>query len=443
MTMPDSIGGRPFVAGPTAALVQAVRSMALPLAADAAADLDPVLALIGDATVVLLGEGTCGTQEFADLRQRLTCSLIQEKGFRLLAIDTGAPIAARLDQYVTGAGLTGTGTAKAPRPEWAAGGAGGFPAWRWQSSSMQEFAAWLRDFNATLPSGEAPVRCLGLDRYDVEAAAAAIVAALDRTDPDLGYLARRQLAACEPLATTMHLYARLLHSADLSACEPAVQAALDVATAAAPAAARRAGAGSVPAVATMAGSDREAERFYRALLRGDAEAWNARDRATFETLARALAEAAPGTRAVIWAHNTHVGDFRMTDQEAEGYVNLGQLCREHYPQQTCLLGFGTYMGTVTAAPAWGEPAQTLALAPSLPGSFEHLLHLVGQGGTFLPMATIRREPEAAAFHRRLQRAIGAVYDAGEESYGGYYQGNLVHQFDGYLFMDQTRALGLA
>ena len=61
-----------------------------------------------------------------------------------------------------------------------------------------------------------------------------------------------------------------------------------------------------------------------------------------------------GAKAVVWEHNTHVGDARATDMAAAGMVNVGQLVRErHAKEGVVLVGFGSYQGSVIAGAALG------------------------------------------------------------------------------------------
>ena len=60
------------------------------------------------------------------------------------------------------------------------------------------------------------------------------------------------------------------------------------------------------------------------------------------------------TKAVVWAHNSHLGDARATEMGDAGEVNIGQLAREQYGDDVVLVGFSTYRGTVTAASNWGS-----------------------------------------------------------------------------------------
>jgi erythromycin esterase-like protein len=71
---------------------------------------------------------------------------------------------------------------------------------------------------------------------------------------------------------------------------------------------------------------------------------------TLETLADHLTQQrGRPARIVVWAHNSHVGDARATEQASRGELTLGQLTRRRHRDDTLLLGFTTTTGTVAAA----------------------------------------------------------------------------------------------
>jgi erythromycin esterase-like protein len=97
---------------------------------------------------------------------------------------------------------------------------------------------------------------------------------------------------------------------------------------------------------------------------GGAEGWNLRDRHMFDTLMRLLEHRGPTSKAVVWAHNSHIGDGRFTDMgRIRDELNLGQLCRERFGNQAATIGFGTDSGTVAAAHDWGGPMQVMKVPP--------------------------------------------------------------------------------
>jgi erythromycin esterase-like protein len=89
----------------------------------------------------------------------------------------------------------------------------------------------------------------------------------------------------------------------------------------------------------------------------------------FQTLVHLLASKASPlggvSKAVVWAHNSHIGDARETEMGKErGELNIGQLCRERWGDDVLLLGFGTHTGTVAAAHDWDEPMEVMEVKPS-------------------------------------------------------------------------------
>jgi erythromycin esterase-like protein len=107
-----------------------------------------------------------------------------------------------------------------------------------------------------------------------------------------------------------------------------------------------------------------AER-YTGSCYGAADSWNLRDRYMFETLERLLAWRGQGSKAVVWAHNSDIGDARATDMgEMRGEINIGQLCRERFAELAVLIGFGTDRGTVAAASEWDGPMEIKQVRPA-------------------------------------------------------------------------------
>ncbi|MGN5477400.1 erythromycin esterase family protein [Cupriavidus basilensis] len=56
----------------------------------------------------------------------------------------------------------------------------------------------------------------------------------------------------------------------------------------------------------------------------------------------------PASRAVVWAHNSHIGDASATAMGTEyKQINLGQLCRESLRNRAALIGLDTHTYTGT------------------------------------------------------------------------------------------------
>jgi erythromycin esterase-like protein len=184
-----------------------------------------------------------------------------------------------------------------------------------------------------------------------------------------------------------------------------------------------------------------AERYYRAMFGSRALSWNLRDAHmadTLDALVTHLSHGSTRAKVVVWAHNSHLGDARATEQGRSDELNLGQLVRERHGEDSVAVGFSTYSGTVTAASDWDEPAERMVVRPALSHSYEALFHRVGVPDFLL----VTDEPEAAAVlaPSRLQRAIGVIYRPGTERESHYYHAQLARQFDVMLHYDTTRAV---
>jgi erythromycin esterase-like protein len=178
-----------------------------------------------------------------------------------------------------------------------------------------------------------------------------------------------------------------------------------------------------------------AEEYYRAMFRAGKESWNLRDRHMAETLEELVAhlERTSGpAKVVVWAHNSHLGDERATELAQAGQLNLGQLVRERYGDETLLVGFTTYDGTVTAASDWGAPAERKRVRRALPGSWEELFHERDAGRFLLDPSDLPG--------RRLERAIGVVYRPETERISHYFHARIADQFDAVIHIDETHAL---
>ena len=158
--------------------------------------------------------------------------------------------------------------------------------------------------------------------------------------------------------------------------------------------------------------------------------------ATLEALLDQSSRRGRSPRAVVWAHNSHLGDARATSLSRRGELNLGQLVRERYPATSCLIGMTTHDGEVTAAHEWEEPAALRTVRPSLAGSYEHLFHQTGLESFVLQTSATAGVLSAP----RLERAIGVLYRPETERASHYFTARLAEQFDVVVHVDRTRAL---
>jgi len=412
-----------------------VREIAQPLAGEAR-DYNALLQLIDDARFVLIGEASHGTHEFYFERAAITKRLIAEKDFSILAIEADWPDSARVHRYVRG-------VSSDANPDQALSGFRRFPTWMWRNKVVLEFVEWLRGFNEKLDPKRAPVGFYGMDLYSLHASIEAVLRYLDKVDPEAARRARLRYSCFDHFGHDPQEYAYAATVGAIESCENAVvQQLAELQQRAAEFLSRD---GEVAAEEFFFAEQnarlvKDAERYYRAMFRGRASSWNLRDQHMVETLENLVGHlnGSRQPKAIVWAHNSHLGDARSTEMSHHGEVNVGQLVRERFDGDAVLIGFSTYQGTVTAASDWGAPAEQKNVRPALRGSYEDLFHQTG-----LPRFWIDLQGAGqigVLQQRRLERAIGVIYRPETERLSHYFHARLPEQFDAFIHIDKTRAV---
>jgi protein-L-isoaspartate(D-aspartate) O-methyltransferase len=394
-----------------------------------AADLNPLMERIGSARVVLLGEATHGTSEFYRMREGITRDLIVKKGFRFVAVEADWPDAARVDHYVR--------HFQYPPSEWTAFAR--FPTWMWRNNEVREFVSWLRKHNGTVERDKR-VAFHGLDLYSLYDSIRSVLNYLDEVDPESARVARERYGCLTPWQRDPATYGHAALTGSYPTCESDVVRALVDLLAKRRAYAEHDGERFLDAEQN-ARLVANAERYYRIMYYGSRASWNLRDSHMFETMKNLLAFHGPDSKAVVWAHNSHVGNAGATEMAARGEHNVGQLCRKEFGDQAYLVGFGTHSGTVAAASGWDGPMEIKAVRPALPDSYEQLCHATGLARFMLGL---RERGDlcgpAALGKQRLERAIGVIYRPETELASHYFLADLPRQFDEYIWFDDTHAV---
>lgn len=391
--------------------------------------LEALLERIGDSRLVLMGEASHGTSEFYRARQRITRALIEEKGFDFVAIEGDWPDVARINHYVQ--------HSECPQTEWVAFAR--FPTWMWRNQEVLGFIEWLREYNADRQPSEC-VAMHGLDLYSPYQSIDGVLEYLDDIDPETAAFARERYGCLTPFKPEAANYGRWTGSPGFANCEAPV---LDVLHALQARQHEYAKHGSERYLDAMQNARLvvSAEAYYRLMYDDSYNTWNLRDTYMFETLEALLAHYGEGSRGVVWAHNSHIGDARATDRLQRGELNIGQLCRERFADAAYLIGFGTNNGTVAAASDWGEPMEIKTLKQVLPESYEHLCHATGHAGFLLPLGPSgNAQVRQGLMKSRLGRAIGVIYRSETERASHYYETTLPRQFDEYIWIDRSRAV---
>jgi erythromycin esterase-like protein len=422
-------------------LTNAIREGAQPLTG-ANTDYDGLMDFIGDAPIVLLGEATHGTHEFYRARAQITNRLIHEKGFSSVAVEADWPDAYRVNRYVRGISDDPTG-------EEALSGFKRFPIWMWRNIDVLAFIEWLRGHNQRLPKGSRQTGFYGLDLYSLYASIDAVIAYLEKVDPEGAKRARYRYSCFDHYGEESQAYGYAAHFGLSQSCEDEVINQLVEMQRRMPAYIKRDG--------HMAEDDffyaeqnarlvKNAEQYYRSMFQDRVSSWNVRDRHMAEILGELIADLKKQderAKVVVWEHNSHIGDARATTMGHQGELNVGQLAREAYGDEVVLIGLSTYTGTVTAASDWNAPYERKYVRPAHPGSYEHLFHETAQemrqSDFFIPLRD-RQAIRAALRGPRLERAIGVIYLPQTERISHYFRARLPAQFDAIIHFDETLAV---
>jgi len=387
----------------------------------------------GDARVVLLGEATHGTSEFYRARAAITQRLIVEHGFNIVAVEADWPDAAHIDRYVRHLAPAREARAAFQR----------FPTWMWRNEEVLAFIDWLRLHNQRLPA-ERRAAFRGLDVYSLGASIEAVLRYLDEVDPNAAAGARRRYGCLTPWQDEPAEYGRAVLYGQKDPCEEKTIEQLNQLLAHRLDYLRQDGEAFFDA-AQNARIVRAAERYYRIMYRGGSESWNLRDRHMFDTLKALLEAGGPGAKAVVWAHNSHIGNAAATAMGWQGEFNIGELCRTAFGEDAALIGFGTDRGTVAAADDWDGEMRVKTVLPARPDSWELAFRKAGVTRSLTDWrrsagAAARRQLAEALAKPRQERAIGVIYRPQSEFLSHYFEAVLADQFDAYVWFEETHAV---
>ena len=425
-------------------LQQAFNSAVHPLPAISDPNFASNFDSFGSYRVVLLGDGSHGTSEFYRARAEITKRLIERHGYTMVAVEADWPDAEAIDRYVR------------QRPGWKSGIGGNvkdhvpftrFPTWMWRNQEMQDLVEWMRNRNSKLPM-EKRAGFYGLDLYSMGASIEAVIKYLDNVDPEAAKNARKRYGTLQPWVEDPSMYG-LASLRGMVNCEAGVIKVL-----------RDLLEKRVEYLNATAGIDgeeyhsseqnawlvRDAEQYYKAMYYSSASSWSMRDTHMVRTLIRLFNNKPEDSKAIVWAHNSHVGDARYTAMGSRrNEVNVGQLCRENFgAQNVAILGCGTHTGTVAAAHEWDDDLEVMKVRPSRSDSWEYLAHNTGVPSFVLDLRRDRIDPQVrealAAESLRLERFIGVIYRPDTERLSHYSQAFLHRQMDAYIWFDESEAV---
>ncbi|TMW64386.1 hypothetical protein Poli38472_013008 [Pythium oligandrum] len=486
-------------------LVSALENASIGLSVLAENQFQRLREAVGDARVVLIGEETHGTQEFYRLRAEITKALVEKEGFSLVLCESDFPTFYNLHRFVGGAHSVSRESrasssssasavehpsvlkplvkpASAPEPSNKPPTTAEevmevlkerFPVWMWRNEVVRDFVEWLQRENLRRELLDAhndprpiPVALFGLDIYSMFGSTDQVVSYLDAVDPAMAERARKRYAVLQHFRPHEEHYCRAVLRGQVPPQHNPIRKMLQELQDKATEFKHIFGDGDEYFNAhENARVVVAAEEYYRQSYFGGSMTWNIRDKAMVEMIVNALQlhdeklqQAGQGkvkARAVVWAHNSHIGDASATEQYTRwGQVNVGHLVREALGEDQCfLIGLSTATGTIRAARGWNGRDYVMELNPPLPGSIGDLLHQVSQSKQEKDFALLLRSnsptrhlsPEDVKARDlltepRLERFIGVQYLKSSELQSHYSQCQLSKQFDMVIHLEQTSAL---
>ena len=407
-------------------LVELLRQHAIPLPAIDDQAFADQFDQFADARVVLIGEASHGTSEFYRARAAITRRLVERHGFTIIAAEADWPDAAKIDRYVR----------HLQPPTWVEEGFKRFPTWMWRNQEVADFARWLRGHNEALAPKQR-VEFRGLDVYSLGSSIREVLDYLDRVDPQAASAARDRYGCLSPWHEEPAIYGHNVMLGQPS-CEDAVVEQLSALLDQHLEYLEKDG-GSFFNAEQNARVVLAAEQYYRAMYQGSVNSWNLRDRHMFDTLRALLDHRGDDAKAIVWAHNSHIGNAAATSMGWGGEFNIGELCRTAFGSDAVLIGMATDRGEVAAADNWDEPMQIKQVRPSRPDSWEQLFLRTGIAASLTNWRDNAQLRQTLA-KPRLERAIGVIYRPATERQSHYFQAILSEQFDALIWMEQTRAV---
>lgn len=387
-------------------------------------DFSPLVESIKDKKIVMLGESSHGTSEYYEWRSKISQELIEKHGFSFIAVEGDWPSCEHINSAIQNIVDEDPIKTLAHFSRW--------PTWMWANVEIISLMNWMSEWNKL---GHR-VGFHGLDVYSLYESINEVKKNLKKSHPELMGAVNEFYSCFDPYLHNEKAYVKsLFHMPE--GCTEEVSEALEILLQK-----RFSNDENFFDNIQNAKVIRNAEKYYRAMITGE-DSWNIRDHHMMETLERLQEHYGPEAKAIVWAHNTHIGDYRATDMVLNNQVNLGGLARKRYGAElVALIGFATYSGTVIAASAWDGKTEVMKIPNAEIGSLESLLHgaapFIGSKQFYFQLKDFKEEE---LFKDYLgHRAIGVVYQSQYESRGNYVPTILSKRYDALIYFDHTSAL---
>ena len=386
--------------------------------------LDVLIDKIGGRSIVLMGEASHGTSEFHEWRAKLSKRLIQEKQFKIIAVEGDWSEFMTINDFIHGK-LGSKNAINVLR------GFKRWPTWLWNTEEFAEFITWIKEINESREKDE-KISIYGLDLYSIGGSLDALRQTIDDT---LSREALDDFATCfQPFWNNALSYSVAIQKGR-SNCSTLAKALKEA---------------FISHQNRIATTDKKfmlqqhiqtvynGEQYFRTIVLNQAQSWNLRDRHMQETIDRLLSVHSRNSKIIVWAHNSHVGDAAFTDMPQRGRTNLGELLRRKYSmKKVFIVGFGMYTGEVIAAMKWDSSSKIFQLPPAYKGSWEELLHSAGDGNKILLSEEMRSMSSLNRWYD--QRGIGVIYHP-ERPRSPYVPSFISRRYDAFIFIDSSHVM---
>lgn len=299
------------------------------------ADLQPLQQIIGNATIVGLGEATHGAHEFFSIKVRFFEFLVEKLGFTTFAIENGWDVSRQIDRYAQ----TGSGDIQALM------GADLYETWRTQE--VLGLIKWIRAYNAD-PAHTAKVHFVGIDAWDVsQMAFDDVITYMRAVDPLQADQVQALYVGIRPNSPGRVLvdydgFAANSQDAKLH-YQANAQQVIDLLTE------NQSSYESRSSSQAFALALHEAEVILQYTTLGvlippsgtlfsSSEAYAKRDEFMADNVAWLHDHAENQGKMVVWAHNTHIGSLKVSK-------NMGAFLRSWYKEDYRPIGTSFYTGT--------------------------------------------------------------------------------------------------
>ncbi|MDR3682206.1 MAG: erythromycin esterase family protein [Geothrix sp.] len=389
-------------------------------------DLAFVDGLVGNATIIGLGEATHGSSEFQKMKHRLFEYLVEHKGVTAFGLEAQMGRCLAIDQFVQ----TGQGDATQILENQ------GF--WVWSTQEMLDLVNWMRAYNSD-PSHTQKLHFFGFDMQDGGTEMDQVISYLQPIDAQAATNLTALYAPFRPYTWAGGMADYQAASRTLrSQCHANIQQAYQWMVTNQAAYSAATGAESYALALQMAKVVVQNEAMQSDDPSGLGRS-NVRDQSMAGNVDWYLEEMGPGAKVVLSAHNGHVNKKGPTSQ----WTAMGDWLSQNHGAAYFSLGFAFDSGSFNAVwenadGTYGQ-LQSNTATPAGSGSYEDTIAQTGLNLAVLDLRHLDLTQLGPAWFNQPHdlREIGAVWNATP----GYCVNNssLPSRFDALVFLNKVTA----